>query len=330
VVYFNDLIKSFIIVIIKRHSIYTGGSMDHLIVLQCEVDSGRIDQFLSNELSDLSRNYLQKLIAEGCVKINGVVNLSKKVIIKCDDIIEIMIPDPEILKITPEDILLEIIYEDDDVIIVNKPQGMVVHPAPGNYSGTMVNALMFIADRLSSINGVIRPGIVHRIDKDTSGLLMVAKNDKSHEWLANQLKAKTTLREYVAIVNGVVHKDSGVVDAPLGRHPQDRKKMAIIPSGRHAVTHFEVVERFKYHTLIKLRLETGRTHQIRVHMASIGHPILGDPVYGVKSERVKHDGQALHAKKIGFIHPTTHEMVIFDSELPNYFLELIKKCSGLN
>lgn len=304
--------------------------MDHLIVLQCEIDSGRIDQFLSNELADLSRNYIQKLIADGQVKINGEVNLSKKINVKIDDVIEISIPDPQILQINPENIPLDIVFEDDDVIIVNKPQGMVVHPAPGNYSGTLVNALMFIAERLSSINGVIRPGIVHRIDKDTSGLLMVAKNDKSHEWLASQLKDKTTLREYVAIVNGVVHNDSGTIDAPLGRHPQDRKKIAIQSNGRNAVTHYEVIERYKYHTLIKLRLETGRTHQIRVHMASIGHPILGDPVYGVKSERVKHDGQALHAKTIGFIHPTTHQMMVFDSELPNYFKELIKKCSGLN
>ncbi len=304
--------------------------MDQLIVLQCEIDSGRIDQFLSNELADLSRNYIQKLIADGQVKINGEVNLSKKINVKIDDVIEITIPDPQILQINPENIPLDIVYEDEDVIIVNKPQGMVVHPAPGNYSGTLVNALMFIAERLSSINGVIRPGIVHRIDKDTSGLLMVAKNNKSHEWLASQLKDKTTLREYVAIVNGVVHNDTGTIDAPLGRHPQDRKKIAIQSSGRNAVTHYEVIERYKYHTLIKLRLETGRTHQIRVHMASIGHPILGDPVYGVKSERVKHDGQALHAKTIGFVHPTTHQMMVFDSELPNYFKELIKKCSGLN
>ncbi len=304
--------------------------MTDSIILHCETDSVRIDQYLSGALNDISRNYIQKLIGDGHVKLNGVISTSKKVLVKVDDVLEIDIPDPELLKIVAEDIPLDILYEDDDLIIVNKPQGMVVHPAPGNYSGTLVNALMYTAERLSSINGIIRPGIVHRIDKDTSGLLMVAKNDKAHEWLAKQLKEKTTIREYVAIVNGVIHKEGGTVDQPLARHPQDRKKIAIMKDGRHAVTHYEVMARYKYHTLIRVRLETGRTHQIRVHMASIGHPILGDLIYGVKSERVKHDGQALHAQKIGFIHPTTHELMVFESELPDYFMELVKKCSGLN
>mgnify|MGYP004703052767 CR=1 FL=1 len=303
--------------------------MHNKIIMICETDSVRLDQFLSNELEDLSRNYIQKLIGEGHVKINGVVNTSKKYQTKLEDEIIIEIPDPTVLNIIPENIPLEIVYEDEDVIIVNKPQGMVVHPAPGNYTGTMVNALMYRAETLSSINGVIRPGIVHRIDKDTSGLLMVAKNDKAHEVLAFQLKEKTALREYYAIVNGVIKADNGTIDAPLARHPQDRKKMAIVPGGRNAVTHYEVVERYTYHTLVKLILETGRTHQIRVHMASIGYPILGDPVYGVKTERIKHEGQALHAKKIGFVHPTTHEMMIFDSELPEYFEALIKKCKSI-
>jgi len=303
--------------------------MNRVIEIVCEAEGARIDQYLSGELADFSRNYLQKLIAEGCVKLNGVVCLSKKQAIEFDDVIEITIPDPEVLDIVAEDIPLEIVYEDDDLLIVNKPQGMVVHPAPGNYSGTLVNALMYMAERLSSINGIIRPGIVHRIDKDTSGLLMVAKNDRSHELLAEQLKDKTTLREYYAIVNGVLSNDSGTIDAPLGRHPQDRKKIAIIKNGRNAVTHYEVVERYAYHTLVKLKLETGRTHQIRVHMASIGHPILGDPVYGMKNERIKHEGQALHAKTIGFVHPSTGEWMQFDSELPPYFTVLIKKCKGL-
>ena len=303
--------------------------MNSKISLICEFEAMRLDQFISSELEDLSRNYIQKLIGEGHITVNGSVNTVKKYLIKPDDVVEVQIPDPQVLEITPEDIPLDIVYEDDDVIVVNKPQGMVVHPAPGNYTGTLVNALMFISERLSTINGVIRPGIVHRIDKDTSGLLMVAKNDKSHEWLAHQLKEKTTLREYVAIVNGVINKDSGSVDAPIGRHPQDRKKMAIISSGRNAVTHFEVIERFKYHTFVKLQLETGRTHQIRVHLASLGHPVLGDPVYGQKNERVKHDGQALHAKKIGFIHPTTLELMTFDSEIPPYFEDLLRKCRGL-
>ncbi|GAB6109295.1 RluA family pseudouridine synthase [Fusibacter bizertensis] len=303
--------------------------MNNKIRLICEIEEMRLDQFVNSELEDLSRNYIQKLISEGHITVNGNINTVKKYLVKPDDVVEVQIPDPQILEITPEDIPLDIVYEDDDVLVVNKPQGMVVHPAPGNYSGTLVNALMFISERLSTINGIIRPGIVHRIDKDTSGLLMVAKNDKAHEWLAHQLKEKTTLREYIAIVNGVINNDSGVVDAPIGRSTQDRKKMAIINTGRNAVTHYEVIERFKYHTFIKLKLETGRTHQIRVHMASIGHPILGDPVYGHKSERVKHDGQALHAKKIGFIHPTTLELMIFDSEIPAYFEELLKKCKGL-
>lgn len=303
--------------------------MNNKISLICETEEVRLDQFVSSELEDLSRNYIQKLIGEGHVSVNGTVNTVKKFLVKIDDEVEVQIPDPQVLEITAENIPLEIIYEDDDVIIVNKPQGMVVHPAPGNYTGTLVNALMYISERLSTINGVIRPGIVHRIDKDTSGLLMVAKNDKSHEWLAHQLKEKTTIREYIAIVNGTISKESGTVDAPLGRHPQDRKKMAIISTGRNAVTHFEVIERYKYHTFVRLRLETGRTHQIRVHMASIGHPILGDPIYGQKNERVKHDGQALHAKKIGFVHPTTMELMTFDSDIPFYFQELLRKCQGL-
>jgi 23S rRNA pseudouridine1911/1915/1917 synthase len=303
--------------------------MNQTIVLECDANSIRLDQFVSAEIEALSRNYVQKLISEGQIKVNGVVDTSKKTLLKEDDEVEVNIPDPEMLQIEPENIPLEIIYEDNDVFIINKPQGMVVHPAPGHYSGTMVNALMAISDRLSTINGVIRPGIVHRIDKDTSGLLMVAKNDHAHEWLAKQLKEKTTIREYYAIVNGVVSKDLGSIDAPIGRHPQDRKKMAIVRDGRHAVTHYEVIERFKYHTLVKLTLETGRTHQIRVHMASLGYPIVGDHIYGIKNEKVKHDGQALHAKKIGFIHPTTHENVSFDSELPDYFVELLKKCKGL-
>lgn len=303
---------------------------NHSIQLICEQENIRVDQYLSQEMDDLSRNYIQKLIANGHVKINKVQTTSKKILLKVEDEIEIDIPDPEILSIVAENIPLDIVYEDGDVIIINKPQGMVVHPAPGNYSGTLVNALMYLAERLSSINGVIRPGIVHRIDKDTSGLLMIAKNDAAHESLAAQLKDKTTIREYVAIVNGVISKDNGTIDAPLGRHPQDRKKMAILSTGRHAVTHYEVIERYKYHTLVRLKLETGRTHQIRVHMTSIGYPILGDPVYGNKSEKVKHHGQALHAKKLGFMHPTTGELMIFESDYPEYFLELIKKCKGLN
>lgn len=294
-----------------------------------EAKDVRIDSFLSDALNDLSRNYIQKLISNGHVMLNGKILDNKKVKVAIDDLIEIDIPEPELLSIKAEKIPLEIVYEDDDLLVINKPQGMVVHPAPGNYTGTLVNALMATTEKLSSINGVIRPGIVHRIDKDTSGLLMVAKNNKAHEFLAAQLKDKTSLREYYAIVNGVVKQDNGTIDRPLARNPKDRKKIAIVADGRHAVTHYEVLERFKYHTLVKLKLETGRTHQIRVHMASMGFPLLGDPLYGVKSERVKYEGQALHAKTLGFIHPTTHEMMVFDSELPEYFITLLNKCRSL-
>ncbi len=303
--------------------------MSELLVIHCDSDGVRIDSYLGSALDGLSRSYIQKLIGEEKVKVNGIVISSKKMLLSIGDILEVAVPEPEMPDIIAEDIPLDIVYEDEDLLIVNKPQGMVVHPAPGNYTGTLVNALMNVSDRLSSINGVIRPGIVHRIDKDTSGLLMIAKNDVAHESLARQLKEKTTVREYVAIVNGRVGNDAGKIDAPLARHSVDRKKMAIQFGGRNAVTHYEVLERYKYHTLVKLVLETRRTHQIRVHMASIGHPILGDPVYGVKSERVKHVGQALHAKKIGFIHPRTNEMMVFDSDLPEYFEVLIKKCRSL-
>ncbi len=298
-------------------------------LITCDQDGVRLDAYIGSMMSGVSRNYVQKLIEAGDVLLNNQTCKVKKTLLKKGDAIEVILPALETLDVLAEDIPLDIVYEDADLMIVNKPQGMVVHPAPGNYTGTLVNALMFQAERLSSINGVIRPGIVHRIDKDTSGLLMIAKNDHAHEWLAAQLKAKTTIREYVAIVNGVLSKDHGTIDAPLARHASDRKKIAIVNTGRHAITHYEVLERYKYHTLIKCTLETGRTHQIRVHMASIGYPILGDPIYGVKSERVKHTGQALHAKKIGFIHPTTKELVTFDSEVPEYFKVLVKKCQGL-
>jgi len=295
----------------------------------CDKDDVRVDLYLSDNLRNFSRSYIQKLIQDGHIKINGRMLYVKKTKLKLGDHIEIDLPEPELLNVIPQNIPITIVYEDNDVIIVDKPQGMVVHPAPGHSDGTLVNALMYHIDNLSGINGVIRPGIVHRIDKDTSGLLMVAKNDHAHECLAAQLKDKSSERVYYAIVNGVVKKDTGKVDAPIGRHPSDRKKMAIIASGREAVTHFEVIDRYNCHTLLKLKLETGRTHQIRVHLASIGFPILGDVSYGLKNEKIKHDGQALHAKTLGFIHPTTNEWIYFDSELPEYFTTLIKKCKGL-
>ncbi len=303
--------------------------MENQIKIVCDQDNQRLDAYLSEVLKDYSRSYIQKLIDDGCVYINEKQLFSKKIKPRMGDSIVIALPEPQKLDIHAESIPIDIVYEDDDVIVVNKPQGMVVHPAPGNYSGTLVNALMNVSERLSTINGVIRPGIVHRIDKDTSGLLMIAKTDLAHEKLSAQLKDKSSLREYVAIVNGHVKNLEGTIDAPLGRHPQDRKKMAIIKEGRHAVTHYKVLEYYKYHTLVSLRLETGRTHQIRVHMASIGYPLLGDPVYGLKTEKVKHHGQALHAKKLGFLHPVSSEWMVFDSELPLYFQTLLDKCKRL-
>lgn len=303
--------------------------MSNRVKFICDENDVRLDVYLGKSLESQSRSYVQKLISEGHVTINNENCTVKKQLLHTGDIVEMVIPDAEVLNVEPEAIELDIVYEDDDLIIVNKPQGMVVHPAPGNYSGTLVNALMNISERLSSINGVIRPGIVHRIDKDTSGLLMIAKNDSAHEFLAKQLKDKTTLRVYYALVNGVVKNDTGTIDAPLARHPADRKKISIQENGRNAVTHYEVLERYKSHSLIRLKLETGRTHQIRVHMASIGHPLVGDPVYGLKNAKIKHHGQALHAKQLGFIHPKTQEWMEFDSELPPYFLKLMEKCKAL-
>jgi len=231
--------------------------------------------------------------------------------------------------VIPEDLPLEIVYEDSDVIVVNKPQGMVVHPAPGHERGTLVNALMFHADSLSGINGVIRPGIVHRIDKDTAGLLMVAKNDLAHRSLAAQLKAHSTLREYLAICHGSFKSPAGTIDLPIGRNPHNRLKMAVVANGKRAVTHDEVVEQYAGYALIRCRLETGRTHQIRVHLSHKHHPLLGDPVYGPSSEKVKHDGQLLFAATLGFDHPTTGERMVFTAEPPDYFLEILEKVRAL-
>ncbi|MBN2899914.1 MAG: RluA family pseudouridine synthase [Clostridia bacterium] len=293
--------------------------------LEVTIDGVRLDGFLNEQIEDLSRNYAQKLIEEGKVSVNGMIIVKKNHKLKAGDQVEIEMPEPEVLDIVPEDIPIEIVYEDDDVMVINKPQGMVVHPAPGNYSGTLVNAIMYHTANLSSINGVIRPGIVHRIDKNTSGLLMIAKNNKAHNALAEQLKDHSSMREYMAIVHGNVKEDSGTIDAPIARHPQNRLKNAVVAGGREAVTHFFVEERFGQFTLVRLRLETGRTHQIRVHMAYIGHPLLGDDVYGPKKSKIKHEGQLLHAKKLGFVHPTTGEYMEFDSELPDYFEAVIQK-----
>ena len=288
-------------------------------------EGDRLDVYLSDQFVDMSRSYIQKIIKDKKVTVNGKVEKAKY-LVKEEDKVVIEIPKPKILEVAPQDIPIEIVYEDDDIIIVNKPQGMVVHPAPGNYEGTLVNAILYhCKGNLSSINGVIRPGIVHRIDKDTSGILMIAKNNNAHNCLAEQLKDHSITREYEFICHGVFKEDNVTVDRPIGRNPKDRLKMAIVPNGKRAVTHFEVLERFNGYTHVRARLETGRTHQIRVHAMSINHPLVGDPVYGPKNSKIKLNGQALHAKKLGFIHPTTKEYVEFDSELPDYFQKLLEK-----
>ncbi len=288
----------------------------------------RVDKFLSLNMENISRSYIHKLIENGMIKVNGNFT-GKNYKISENDKISVTIPEPENLDVLPENIPLDIVYEDKDLLIVNKPKGMVVHPAFSNYSGTLVNALLYhCKDSLSGINGVIRPGIVHRIDKDTSGLLVVAKNDNAHKILAKQIKAHSFTREYEAIVHGNVKENKGTVYGNIGRHKTNRKKMTVLKiGGRSAVTHYEVIARYPGFTHLKLRLETGRTHQIRVHMASIGHPILGDEVYGVSSKNRFNflKGQCLHAKTLGFIHPETNKYTEFISPLPEYFLQALSK-----
>lgn len=290
-------------------------------------DAGvRIDKYLAEQLPDITRSYLQKLLKDGSVQMNGKpVKASTKTAVGA--VIALTIPEPEEPEILPENIPLDILYEDSDVILINKPKDMVVHPAAGHYTGTLVNALMYhCRGDLSGINGVLRPGIVHRIDKDTTGVLIVCKNDRAHNALAEQLKEHSITRKYRAIVCGNLKEDEGTVDAPLGRHPQDRKKMAIVRSGgKRAVTHYRVLERFGNDTYIECQLETGRTHQIRVHMASLGHPLLGDEIYGRAKSPFKLEGQTLHAMVLGFIHPTTGEYMEFEAPLPEYFEKLLEK-----
>lgn len=284
----------------------------------------RIDKFIADN-SEISRSYAANLCEDGLIT-SGGKPLAKKYKITGSEEITIELPEPEEMTAEPEDIPLDIIYEDDDVIVVNKPQGMCVHPAVGNEHGTLVNGLMYhCKGSLSAINGVIRPGIVHRIDKDTSGLLICAKNNEAHLKLSEQLKERKAMRKYIALVNGNIKEDSGTINKPIARHPIDRKKMAVVQGGREAVTHFNVLERFGKYTLVECILETGRTHQIRVHMASIGHSIVGDPLYGIKKEKFSLNGQLLHAKTIGFIHPKTGEMMEFTSELPEHFTNILEK-----
>ncbi|MDD6042389.1 MAG: RluA family pseudouridine synthase [Eubacteriaceae bacterium] len=286
----------------------------------------RIDLLLSLSLEGTSRSFIQKLFDKEKISVNGSICDSKKYKVKTGDRIEISIPEPETLEIEAEDIPLEIVYEDDDLLVVNKPKGMVVHPAVGNYTGTLVNAIMYhCGDRLSSINGVIRPGIVHRIDKDTSGLLMIAKNDMAHEALSKQLSEHSITRKYMALVYDNIKEESGTVDAPIGRDPKNRLRQAVTDqNSKRAVTHYRVLERFGKYTLIEAQLETGRTHQIRVHMAHIKHPLVGDMVYGPRKQSINVEGQMLHAKVLGFVHPRTGEYMEFDSQLPEYYQEVLQ------
>ena len=293
-----------------------------------EEDGLRLDQYIAGRCMDLSRSYIQKLIKESRVTINKNIQTKTKTAVQESDIVNVFLPDPKELEIKPQDIPLDILYEDNDVLVVNKPKGMVVHPAPGHYEDTLVNAVLYhCRDNLSGINGVLRPGIVHRIDKDTTGALIVCKNDKAHQKIADQLRAHTITRSYRAIVYNNFSEDEGMINAPIGRHPTNRKKrMVTEKNSKDAITHYKVLDhlnhKFKY---IECRLETGRTHQIRVHMSHIGHPLLGDEVYGPANSKFKNlQGQTLHAATLGFIHPTTEEYMEFSAPLPDYFEKLLK------
>ncbi|WP_102692734.1 RluA family pseudouridine synthase [Rummeliibacillus pycnus] len=289
-----------------------------------EVQGERIDKALASMQQDWSRTQIQGFVQDGLVVVNGQA-IKQKYKVQEGDVITVTPPEPEPLEIIAEDLNLEIIYEDSDVLVVNKPKGMVVHPAPGHTTGTLVNGLMYHCKDLSGINGVMRPGIVHRIDKDTSGLLMVAKNDKAHESLVQQLVDKTVTRRYTALVHGHIPHDKGTIDAPIGRDQKDRQKMGVVDNGKHAVTHFQVIGRFGVdYTLIECRLETGRTHQIRVHMNYIGYPLVGDPKYGPK-KTIDFGGQVLHAGILGFVHPTTKEYLEFEAPLPEDYKQLLEE-----
>ena len=300
--------------------------MDEIKLITDEKDV-RIDAWISSKLEKYSRSYIQKLIEDRHVTVNGK-QIKSNYKLNTGDIILLQVPEPEKLNVKAEKIDLNILFEDKDIIIINKPKNMVVHPAAGNYSGTLVNALMeYCGESLSDINGVIRPGIVHRIDKDTSGVLVIAKNNHAHEKLSALLKEHDIKRVYIALVEGIIREDTGKIDAPIGRHPVDRKKMAVnLKKGRRAVTHFKVLERFKGATYVEMQLETGRTHQLRVHMAYIDHPIIGDEVYGRKKQKYNTGGgQALHAKILGFIHPSKNEYIEFEAEMPEYFCKILEK-----
>lgn len=301
--------------------------MPELLIEVPEIYEGeRIDKFLSILIENSSRNAIQKLIENGKVTVNGAP-VNKKYKVSADDEIVMLPNDLKPLDAEPENIPLDIVYEDEHLLVVNKPRGMVVHPAPGNYSGTLVNALLYhCKDSLSGINGILRPGIVHRIDKDTSGLLIVAKNDKAHIGLAEQIKEHSFTREYNAVICGHLKEQSGTINAPIGRSPKDRKKMCVtMQNSKNAVTHYTVINEYEGYSHISLRLETGRTHQIRVHMAHLGHAVAGDYVYGNDKKSAYLNGQCLHAIKIGFVHPITNEYLEFTSDLPDYFKDFLNK-----
>lgn len=291
-------------------------------------ETGRLDKVLRSFMPDYSRTMIQELIKENYVHVNKETAKSNYTV-QVDDQIVVSIPKPVDSEAMPQDLNIDILYEDEDLAVVNKPQGMVVHPAAGHADGTLVNALLFHIKDLSGIGGVVRPGIVHRIDKDTSGLLMIAKNDHTHEALSDQLKNKTPLREYTALVHGIIPHEDGTIDAPIGRSPKDRKKFDVVDNGKPSVTHFKVLERFSDYTLVSLRLETGRTHQIRVHMAYIGFPLAGDPLYGPR-KTLSGNGQFLHAGGVGFTHPTTQEEMEFHAPLPENFQRVLDDLRGVS
>lgn len=299
--------------------------MDIIELYVSEDEDGRLDMYLAQELDEVSRTKIQKLIKDGLVLVNGKKE-KPRYLIKEGDNIQVKLPKPKTMEVLPENIELDIIYEDDDIAIINKPIDMVVHPAPGNYSGTLVNALLYHMDSLSTINEKFRPGIVHRLDKDTSGLLIIAKNNEAHRFLADKLKERDIKRVYIALVHGVVKKDSGIIDAPIGRNPKDRKKMAVTYiNSKEAITRYRVLKRFSEYTLVEAELETGRTHQIRVHLSHVHHPIVGDVTYTKRKTKFKVDGQLLHAIKLGFVHPRTGEYMVFETNIPKRFKDILEK-----
>jgi len=297
-------------------------SQTELIIVEEEMDGERLDAFLAEQVEQLSRSAVKNLINEGQVLVNGAKQKASYHVREGDEI-SIEIPEPQVLEVKPRDIPLEIIYQDEDLAVINKPKGLVVHPAHGNWDYTMVNALLYHIKDLSGINGQIRPGIIHRLDKDTSGVMVIAKNDIAHRSLAAQIKEHSIKREYIALVHGTIKENLGTIDAPIGRSKNDRKKMAVVADGRSAVSKYQVLERFHNYSLVKVELLTGRTHQIRVHFAYIKHPVVGDPLYGSGKKHFNLDSQALHAHLLGFIHPRTGKYLEFTSPLPEYFQDIL-------